>query len=210
MEVPGRSPSAAPVRMSSSATGEDVDRTRVPRGESREWCLHQIRSEQNSEGEQVSSVPQAGHAATPSADDYSRAAPWAGSIAFAAVCMVVLGSLHLLEGMIALVDSDKFPVAGQGSTNMDLSARAWVHLVGGVILLVSGLCVFGGQTWPSARRGGRRRQRGRQPRAHRPCFRHQALTGSSETGDARPQRRCLGSDRGGLQDPLSESSRRSA
>src|SRR5215203_5615959 len=47
------------------------------------------------------------------------------------------GFAPLLEGMIALVDSDKFPVAGQGSTNMDLSARAWVHLVGGVILLVS-------------------------------------------------------------------------
>jgi hypothetical protein len=99
----------------------------------------------------VSSEPPARHAATPSADKYPKASSWVGWIAFAAVCMVVLGGFHILQGAMAIVDADYFPVTGAGPvTDLSLDAWGWVHVVGGVILLVAGLCVFAGQTWARA------------------------------------------------------------
>ena len=62
----------------------------------------------------MSSEPEARHAATPSAHKYPKASPWVGWIAFAAVCMVVLGAFHIMQGLVALVDSDYFPIAVRG------------------------------------------------------------------------------------------------
>ena len=96
----------------------------------------------------MSSQPDARHAATPSAHKYPKASPWVGWIAFAAVCMVILGSFHLMQGLIAIVDTDYFPIAGEGPvTDMSLEAWGWVHLIGGGVLLFAGLCVFAGQVW---------------------------------------------------------------
>lgn len=96
----------------------------------------------------MSSQPDDRHAASPSAHKYPKASPWVGWIAFAAVCMVVLGSFHMMQGLIAIVDSDYFPIAGDGPvTGMSLDAWGWIHLIGGAILLFAGLCVFAGQVW---------------------------------------------------------------
>lgn len=99
----------------------------------------------------MSSEPQDQHVATPSAHRYPPASSWVGWIAFAAVCMMVLGSFHVLQGLIAIADADYFPIAGSGPvTDLSLDAWGWVHMIGGVILLVAGLCVFAGQTWARA------------------------------------------------------------
>jgi hypothetical protein len=99
----------------------------------------------------VSSQPDARHAATPSAHKYPKASPWVGWIAFAAVCMLLLGAFHVVQGFAALVDSDYFPVTGSGPvTDLSLTGWGWLHLIGGVVLMVAGLCVFAGQTWARA------------------------------------------------------------
>ena len=74
------------------------------------WFHHDL-----SRGEQGELRAGCPTAATPSANKYPKASPWVGWIAFAAVCMVVLGSFHVMQGVIALVDSDYFPVAGDGA-----------------------------------------------------------------------------------------------
>jgi hypothetical protein len=96
----------------------------------------------------VTTEPDAPRAAMPSAHKYPKASPWVGWIAFAAVCMLLLGSFHALHGFIAIVDADYFPVTRSGPvTDLSLEAWGWVHLIGGVILMVAGLCVFAGQAW---------------------------------------------------------------
>jgi len=73
---------------------------------------------------------------------------WVGWIAFAAVCLSLLGSFHVVQGVAALVDGDYFPVVGHGPvTDLSLTAWGWVHLLGGAVLIVAGLCVFAGQVW---------------------------------------------------------------
>ena len=99
----------------------------------------------------MSTEPPAGRAQTPSSHKYPKASPWVGWIAFAAVCMVLIGAFHVVQGVMAIADADYFPVVGQGPvTGMDLSTWGWLHLAGGAILIVAGLCVFAGQTWARA------------------------------------------------------------
>ena len=96
----------------------------------------------------MTSQPDAPRSTTPSAGPYPRASSWVGWIAFAAVCMMLLGSLHVMQGLVAIVDSDYFPAVGYCPiTDISLTAWGWVHLIGGAVLIVAGLCVFAGQTW---------------------------------------------------------------
>ena len=79
----------------------------------------------------MTSQPDAPRSTTPSASPYPRASAWVGWIAFAAVCMMLLGSFHVMQGLVAIVDSDYFPAVGHGPvTDISLTAWGWVHLLG--------------------------------------------------------------------------------
>ena len=96
----------------------------------------------------MTSQPYDPRSTTPSVNHPPGASAWVGWIAFAAVCLSLLGAFHVVQGLAALVDADYFPVAGQGPiTDVSLTAWGWVHLVGGAVLIVAGLCVFAGQVW---------------------------------------------------------------
>lgn len=99
----------------------------------------------------MTSQPDAPRSTTSSAPPYPRASSWVGWIAFAAVCMMLLGSFHVMQGLAAIVDADYFPAVGHGPiTDISLTTWGWVHLLGGAVLIVAGLCVFAGQTWARA------------------------------------------------------------
>jgi hypothetical protein len=99
----------------------------------------------------VSTEPDAPRDATPSAHRYPKASSWVGWIAFAAVCMLVLGIFHFLQGLVAIVNADYYPVTRSGPvTDLSLDAWGWLHVIGGVVLVVAGLCVFAGQAWARA------------------------------------------------------------
>lgn len=99
----------------------------------------------------MTSQPDAPRSTTPSASPYPRASSWVGWIAFAAACMMLLGSFHVMQGLVAIVDADYFPAVGNGPiTDISLTAWGWVHLLGGAVLVVAGLCVFAGQLWARA------------------------------------------------------------
>ena len=151
----------------------------------------------------MTSQPDAPRSTTPSVRPSPGASAWVGWIAFAAVCLSLLGSFHVVQGVVALVDGDYFPVVGHGPiTDISLTAWGWVHLLGGAVLIVAGLCVFAGQTgrapsgvlmavaslvasfafvgaYPVLLLGHDLARRRRDPRAHRPRLRHQALTAAS-------------------------------
>jgi len=86
--------------------------------------------------------------AAPSADRYPKASPWVGWIGFAAVIMVLLGSLHLFEGLIALFKDEYFVVSPSGlAVNVDFTVWGWVHVIGGIIVIVAGFGVLAGRVW---------------------------------------------------------------
>ncbi len=82
---------------------------------------------------------------------YPTASPWVGWIGFAAVIMVLLGSLHIFQGLVALFKDEYFLVAPSGlAVDVDFTAWGWTHLIGGIVVLVAGICVLAGQVWARA------------------------------------------------------------
>jgi hypothetical protein len=82
----------------------------------------------------------------------SREAPvatgWVGWIGFAGSLMVMLGSFHAIEGLIALFKDDYFLVTRSGLTiDIDYTAWGWAHLAAGAILIFAGIGLFSGQMW---------------------------------------------------------------
>ena len=73
---------------------------------------------------------------------------WVGWIAFAAVMMVLLGTFHAIQGLVALFQDEYFLVAKSGLIlHVDYTTWGWVHLILGVIVAVAGVALTRGATW---------------------------------------------------------------
>lgn len=76
---------------------------------------------------------------------------WVGWIAFAGVMMVLLGSLHIFQGLVALLKDDYFLVASSGlAVDVNFTTWGWVHLIEGTVVLLAGFGVLAGQVWARA------------------------------------------------------------
>ena len=76
------------------------------------------------------------------------ARPWFGWIAFGGAMMIVLGSFHVIAGLVALLDDQKFLVSKSGLiVEADYTAWGWTHLILGIVLALAGIGLFSGQTW---------------------------------------------------------------
>lgn len=83
-----------------------------------------------------------------------RAAPepevsgWAtGGIVFAACVLTIIGAFQVIAGLTAIIDDEFFVVAQNYTFDLDTSAWGWIHLIFGVLLLATGLGLFGQQAW---------------------------------------------------------------
>jgi hypothetical protein len=84
---------------------------------------------------------------TPRAAYDSEPAPtaWTGWIAFASFMMILLGSLQVIQGLVALFDDGYYRVTEGGLVvNIDYNAWGWTHLLLGVLLILCGVGVLAG------------------------------------------------------------------
>lgn len=82
------------------------------------------------------------------AEHFPQASPWVGWIAFAGVMLALRGAFRLVQGIVALVNEDYFQSRSSGLVvAASHTTWGWGQIIGGVILVVAGLCVFGGQLW---------------------------------------------------------------
>ncbi len=73
---------------------------------------------------------------------------WVGWIVFAAVMMTLLGSFHVIQGLVALLKDEYFLVGDSGLVvSVDYTTWGWVHVIGGLIIAAAGLALFAGQMW---------------------------------------------------------------
>ena len=71
---------------------------------------------------------------------------WVGWIVFAAVTMVMIGVLNIIEGIVALVDQQRIVVAPDHLYVVNLRGWGWTLLISGVILVITGLGLFTANT----------------------------------------------------------------
>ena len=73
---------------------------------------------------------------------------WAvGWTVFAAFMMVMIGAWHVIAGFVAVIN-DKFYVVGREYVfQLDITTWGWIHLLLGILVLVSGFGLFSGAVW---------------------------------------------------------------
>ena len=80
--------------------------------------------------------------------EYSQATAWVGAVLFGGVLLVLLGTLHLGIGLVALLRPEVL-AAGRADLllGIGLTALAWVHIVLGVVAGVVGVGLIRGRRW---------------------------------------------------------------
>ncbi|TCM40395.1 hypothetical protein [Kribbella sp. VKM Ac-2568] len=73
---------------------------------------------------------------------------WVGWIVFAGIMMIVVGGLHIFQGLVALFDDDYYQVGNNGLTiHLDYNAWGWTHVIFGVLVCAAAIGLLAGQLW---------------------------------------------------------------
>ena len=70
-----------------------------------------------------------------------------GWVLFAAVMMVIIGSLDFFWGLAAVLNDQVVVVGGHGAIIADLTTWGWVSMILGVIVVLVGIALAGGASW---------------------------------------------------------------
>ncbi|WP_411111945.1 hypothetical protein [Streptomyces sp. c-19] len=70
-----------------------------------------------------------------------------GGTVFAAVLLTVSGALAVLQGIAAIAKDDVYARVGSYVFEFDLTAWGWIHLILGIIIVVTGVGLFKGANW---------------------------------------------------------------
>lgn len=94
------------------------------------------------------SEPQYGDPARSRAAAHGEQSGWVGWIAFAGCMMALLGSFHVIEGLVAIFNDEYFLVGASGLVvSVDLTAWGVLHLILGLIVASAGYALFAGRMW---------------------------------------------------------------
>ncbi|GAA4547423.1 DUF7144 family membrane protein [Amycolatopsis samaneae] len=79
--------------------------------------------------------------------EHRRQSMWAGWLAFAGVLMVILGVFNAIAGIVALFHRGYYVAGPEYSLVLTLNGWGWAHLIGGVVVAISGAALFSGSVW---------------------------------------------------------------
>jgi hypothetical protein len=78
----------------------------------------------------------------------ARPSGWVGWVIFACVVMITLGLFHIIDGLVAIFEKGYYLVTGSHlMVHVDYAAWGWVHLVIGVVFVLTGFGVLAGMIW---------------------------------------------------------------
>ena len=70
-----------------------------------------------------------------------------GVSVFAGTLMVLIGILHAIQGVVALVNDTFFVVGTKWTFSFDVTTWGWAHLLIGIVVAFAGFFVFRGAVW---------------------------------------------------------------
>ena len=71
----------------------------------------------------------------------------AGTSIAAAVILMTVGILQLLQGIAAVAENELFVVGVEYTFKFDFTTWGWIHIVFGVVIILVGLALLTGTTW---------------------------------------------------------------
>jgi hypothetical protein len=76
---------------------------------------------------------------------------WVGWIVFAGTMMLLIGTFHVIQGLVALFHQGYYLVGQDGLVvSVDYTAWGWMHLISGLVVIAAGVGLFSGRTWARA------------------------------------------------------------
>lgn len=73
---------------------------------------------------------------------------WVGWALFGGAMMVMLGSFHVIQGLVALFNDEYYLVGKNGLlVHIDITGWGWIQIVVGVVVGLAGLALFRGAMW---------------------------------------------------------------
>ena len=70
---------------------------------------------------------------------------WAGWVVFGGVMLIMLGAFQIIEGLVALFDDGFYAVTSGGLViDVDYNTWGWVHLVIGIVAVLTGVGLLAG------------------------------------------------------------------
>lgn len=77
-----------------------------------------------------------------------RRTGWVGWVVFAGVVLVITGLFNVIQGLAALIGPNDYYVVADGSVwLLDVNGWGWWNLIIGVLLVLTAVALFAGQTW---------------------------------------------------------------
>jgi hypothetical protein len=73
---------------------------------------------------------------------------WAiGGIAFAGTVLTIIGVFQIIAGLVAIFDDNFYVVTQNYTFDLDTTAWGWIHLLLGILLVVTGFGLFSRSAW---------------------------------------------------------------
>lgn len=72
---------------------------------------------------------------------------WTGWVGFAAIMLMVIGSITFFEGLVAIVRDEYYVVRGDQVIVFDLTTWGWIMLFWGILLFIAGLGLAAKSGW---------------------------------------------------------------
>ena len=66
---------------------------------------------------------------------------------FAGIMMILIGLFHALAGLSGVLKDDVYAVLPNYVLKFDVTTWGWIHLIGGIVVVLAGLSVWNGAVW---------------------------------------------------------------
>ena len=70
-----------------------------------------------------------------------------GWTTFTGVMLILIGFFHALAGLSGLLKDQFYAVTPNYVLKFDVTTWGWIHLVGGIVILIAGFSLFKGAVW---------------------------------------------------------------
>ena len=76
-----------------------------------------------------------------------RSSAAAGWTMFAGIMMMLIGFFHGLAGLSGIIQDDFYAVLPNYVLKFDVTTWGWIHLIGGIVIVLAGFGLFSGAVW---------------------------------------------------------------